>query len=251
MRFRLRQLALMMTALLPGFLKRAIYRWGFGYRLGRNVRIGVAYLDCDQLEIGDGTRIGHGVVFWRCGEVRIGQQVIIGPLNLFRGGRLLELGDWAQVLRLNVINAIPGNDCVGTPDPSFSLGYGAVITAEHRIDFTDRVSLGRCSMLGGRNSSIWTHNRKQTKPVEIGAYCYLGSELRIAPGVRVPDCSIVGLGSLLSHPLTESHTLIGGSPARPLRRLLADDYVTIFDKTRPDLPDENYPWPTKKAAQPQ
>ncbi|MBI1763011.1 MAG: hypothetical protein HYR56_16410, partial [Acidobacteria bacterium] len=181
--------------------------------------------------------------------VRVGAHAVIGPLNLFRGGDVIELGDWAQVLRLNVINAIPNNDCTNEPDASFYLGYGAVITAEHRIDFTDRVRIGRCSMLGGRNSSIWTHNRRQTKPVEIGDYCYLGSELRVAPGARVAACCVVSIGSLLSQPLSESYTLIAGVPARALRRLTPEDYVLIFDKTRRDLPDEAWPLPVEPAQE--
>ena len=248
MRLRLRQLVLLLTAILPVVLKRPIYRWVFGYRLGRNVQIGLAYLDCQSLEIGDHTRIGHGVIWWRCGEVRIGSHVHIGPLNLFRGGVRLELGDWAQVLRLNVINAIPDNDCTNQPDSSFFLGYGSVITAEHRIDFTDRVRIGRRSILGGRNSSIWTHNRRSGHACEIGDYCYVGSEIRMAPGARVPEGCIVGIGSVLTDPLTEAYSLIAGVPAKVRRPLREDDYELIFGKTRPDLPEEELPQTARKRA---
>lgn len=241
MKRRLRLLALAMTALLPGGLKRAAYRWLFGYRIGRNVRIGMALLDCQSLTIGDDTSIGHGVVFWRCGKFQVGQHVIIGPLNLFRGGVRLTLEDYALVMRLNVINAIPDNDCTNEPDSTFELGFGSVITAEHRIDFTDRVSIGRRSILGGRNSSIWTHNRRAGVAVEIGDYCYVGSEIRMAPGARVPDCSIVGLGAVITKPLAEPYSLYAGVPAKRKRALDDDDLELIFGKTRPDLPDEATP----------
>ncbi|MBI3650444.1 MAG: hypothetical protein HY231_05285 [Acidobacteria bacterium] len=241
----LRIFGLLCAAVLPNILKRPVYRLCFGFRIGRNVRIGMAFLDCARLVIDDNARIATGVVFWQCGEVQIGKHAIIGWLNLFRGGKSIYLGDYSLVIRQNIINAIPDNDCTNNPDPSFYLGYGAVVTAEHRIDFTDRVTIGRCSMLGGRNSSIWTHNRRKSAPVEIGNYCYLGSELRIAPGASVPDCCIVGIGSLLTRPIDESYSLIVGVPARPQRRLTPDDYETIFDKTRKDLPDEAYPIPAK------
>jgi acetyltransferase-like isoleucine patch superfamily enzyme len=240
----LRTLGLLLTAILPNILKRPVYRFCFGFRVGRDVKIGIALLDCAQLTIDDGARIAHGVAFLQCKEVRVGKKVQIGFLNLFRGGERIYLGDYSVVLRMNVINAIPENDCTTNPDSSFYLGYGAVVTAEHRIDFTDRVTIGRCSMLGGRNSSIWTHNRRKGTPVVIGDYCYLGSEIRMAPGARVPDCCIVGIGSLLTHPIVESYSLIVGVPARPQRKLTPDDYETIFDKTRKDLPAENYPVPT-------
>lgn len=238
---RLRSAALLITAILPGPLKRCVYRWLFGYKIGRRVRIGVAYLDCSELTLGDGARVSHGVMFLRCGDVSVGENAVIGPLNLFRGGRRIELGDYSEVLRFNVINAIPDHDCVNDPDSSFYLGYGSVVTAEHRIDFTARVSIGRCSILGGRNSSIWTHNRREAWPVEIGDYCYVGSEIRMAPGSGIPDCCVVGLGSVVTRTLTESYSLIAGVPARRQRALDAEDLELIFGKTRPDLPEEQTP----------
>jgi hypothetical protein len=98
MKRRLRLIGLIVTALLPGFLKRMSYRWLFGYRIGRDVQVGVALLDCKSLTMGDGTSISHGVVMWRCGEFHIGNRVSIGPLNLFRRGDRLT---WKIMRRLS------------------------------------------------------------------------------------------------------------------------------------------------------
>jgi len=214
-----------------------VYRWVFGYRIGHNVRIGFALLDCMDLRIGDQSFISHAVTFLNCGEVQIGDHVRIGPCNVFRGGEKILLDDYSQLLRLNAINAIPDNDCVNAPQSVFSLGYGSVVTAEHRIDFTDRVTIGRCTTIAGRNSSIWTHNRRTGSPVVIGDFCYVGSEVRFAPGVRIGDCCIVGLGSVISRGAVDGNWLIGGVPAKPIRRLRTEDYELIFTKTRPDLPE--------------
>jgi acetyltransferase-like isoleucine patch superfamily enzyme len=239
-------LGLVIVALLPGPLKRLSYRWFFGYRIASGARIGLAYLDCESLSVGDETRISHGVVFVRCGQVTIGRHVQIGLLNLFRGGDSICLEDYAQVLRLNVINSIPEPDCPVPPDSSFHLGYGSVITAEHRVDFTESVRIGRRSILGGRNSSIWTHNRRDGKRVEIGDYCYVGSEIRMAPGSAIPECSIVGLGSVITSALSEGHSLIAGVPARTVRPLGPEDYELLFRKTRPDLPEDGQERPRKR-----
>jgi acetyltransferase-like isoleucine patch superfamily enzyme len=238
MRRKLRFAMLALSAILPGPLKRSVYRRIFGYQIGRNVRIGFAFLDCLQLSIGDNASISHGVLFLRCGHVRIATHVKIGPCNIFRGGQSIELGDYCELLRFNVINAIPDHDCVNAPQSMFTLGYGSVVTAEHRIDFTDRVSIGRCTTLAGRNSSIWTHNRRSGNSVLIGDFCYVGSEVRMAPGVLIGDCSIVGLGAVVTRGCLEGHWLIGGVPARPIRQLKKEDYELIFAKTRPDLPDQ-------------
>ena len=230
-----------MTAILPGPLKRAVFRSIFGFRIGRRVKIGLALLDCATLSIGDDARVGHGVAFVRTGAVAVGDHVRIGPLNIFRGGESITMAEYSEFLRLNVVNAIPDNDCYGTPTPAFSLGAGAVVTSSHWIDFTDRVSIGRRSIIGGRSSSIWTHNRRRSAPVSIGDYCYVGSEVRLGPGTAVPDCSIVGLGSVVLSSFNEPFTLIAGSPARVIRPLKETDAETIFGKTRPDLPDEPVP----------
>jgi acetyltransferase-like isoleucine patch superfamily enzyme len=238
MKHKLRLAMLLVTAILPGPLKRCIYRWMFGYKIGRKVRIGFALLDCVHLSIGDHSSLSHGVLFLRCGDVRIGSHVKIGPCNIFRGGDSVELSDYCQLLRLNTINAIPDNDCVNAPQSVFELGYGSVLTAEHRIDFTDRVTIGRCTTIAGRNSSIWTHNRRSGSSVAIGDFCYVGSEVRVAPGVRIGDCCIVGLGAVVTRGSVKSNWLIGGVPARPIRQMRNEDYELIFAKTRPDLPDQ-------------
>ena len=240
-RARLRLAGLVLTAFLPQPAKRLAYKWAFGYRIGKGVRIGVTLLDCDHLNIDDYASVGHGTVFWQCGTVSIGTRAIVGPLNLFRGGREIVLGEYSQVMRLNIINAIIENDCTNSPDSSFRLGYGSTITAEHRVYFTDRVTIGRCSILGGRGSSIWTHNVRIGRPVTIGDYCYVGSEIRMAPGSAIPDCSVLGLGSVVTKPITDRYSFIAGVPARIRRPLTEADHSMIFGKPRPDLPDERYP----------
>jgi acetyltransferase-like isoleucine patch superfamily enzyme len=238
MKRKFRLAMLLLAAILPGPLKRSVYRWIFGYRIGRSVRIGFALLDCVHLSVGDQSSISHGVLFLRCGDVRIGAHVNIGPCNIFRGGESIDLSDYCQLLRLNAINAIPDHDCVNGPQSIFTLGYGSVVTAEHRIDFTDRVTIGRCTTIAGRNSSIWTHNRRTGSSVLIGDFCYVGSEVRIAPGAHIGDCCIVGLGAVVTRGSIESNWLVGGVPARPIRQLRTEDYELVFAKTRPDLPGQ-------------
>jgi acetyltransferase-like isoleucine patch superfamily enzyme len=71
----------------------------------------------------------------------------------------------------------------------------------------------------GRHSSLWTHNRERTAPITVGAFTYLGSECRLAPGAALPARSIVALGSVVSGRLAGDGSLIGGMPAKVLRAL--------------------------------
>ncbi|MGH7534549.1 MAG: acyltransferase, partial [Gemmatimonadales bacterium] len=135
---------------------------------------------------------------------------------------------------------IPDHDCTTQPSSVLELGDGAIVVSGHRIDFTDRVSIGRNVIVGGRNSSLWTHNRQETAPIVIGDFCYLGSEIRVAPGSSLPSECILALGSVLAGEITEPRTLVGGGPARVVRPLTATDLARIRRKTRPDIPDGFY-----------
>lgn len=239
-RRRLRLALLAAIAVLPGFVKRPLYRALFGYRIGRGVRIGVALLDAQQVDLGEGTEIGHLNLITRVGHLVTGKGVRIGALNVIRGGERVELGAYAEVMRLNVLNAIPDHDCTTRPVSRLAIGDGAVVVSGHRIDFTDRVTIGRNVIIGGRNSSLWTHNRQQTAPIEIGDFCYLGSEVRLAPGARLAERSILGLGSVLASAIDTPGSLVGGVPARVIRPLTAEDDVLIHRKARADAPDDLY-----------
>jgi acetyltransferase-like isoleucine patch superfamily enzyme len=120
------------------------------------------------------------------------------------------------------------------------LGAGSVVTSGHRVDFTDRVTLGKNVIVGGRNSSLWTHNRQETAPIEIGDFCYLGSEVRLAPGARLPDECILGLGAVLAGEIAEPRSLVAGVPARVVRQLDDKDIARIRRKTHADMPDDFY-----------
>jgi carbonic anhydrase/acetyltransferase-like protein (isoleucine patch superfamily) len=231
---------LAVVGLLPGPIKRPLYRALFGYRIGRGVRIGLVILDAEAVELGDGTEIGHLNLITRVGSLVTGKAVRIGALNIIRGGERVVLGDYVEVMRLNVLNAIPDHDCTTSPVSRLEIRAGAVVVSGHRIDFTDRVTIGRNVIVGGRNSSLWTHNRQQTAPIAIGDFCYLGSEVRLAPGARLAERSILGLGSVLAGAIDTPGSLVGGVPARILRPLTAEDDALVHRKARRDAPDDLY-----------
>ena len=235
-KFRLGALAL--VALLPSFLKRYCYRLFFGYRIGKGVRIGLSIIDAGKCEIADNARIGHFNLVIGVKNLTVGDHARIGHLNILRGGDDIRISRYAEIIRMNEINSIPEPDAVNPVDPRFLLGEGSIITTGHKIDFTDRVEIGRRTILGGRNSSLWTHNRQRTQPITIGSFTYIGSEIRVAPGSSIPSRCIVGIGAVITGKLTDEHCLIGGVPAKPIKQLSLDDQFLIEQKTRPDLPDD-------------
>ena len=236
-RRRIRLVSLVVVGLLPNAIKKPLYRLLFRYRIGPDVRIGWSLLDAQRVELGAGTRIGHFNVITRVGDLKTGRQVRVGSFNIIRGGDCVDLGDFATIMRLNVLNAIPDHDCTTNPTSILLLGEGAVVVSEHRIDFTDKVKIGRQVIIGGRNSSLWTHTRQTTAPITIGDFCYLASEVRLAPGAVLPPECILALGSVLAGQVEILRSLVGGVPAKVIRPLNEDDLALIHRKTRADLPD--------------
>jgi acetyltransferase-like isoleucine patch superfamily enzyme len=231
---------LALVAVLPSFAKRWCYRWLFGYEVAADVRVGLSLLDATRASLGPGTRIGHLCVITRVGHFVTGERARIGNLNVIRGGERVELGAYSELIRLNVLNAIPDHDCTTNPESVLVLGIGAVVTSGHRIDFTDRVTLGRNVIVGGRNSSFWTHNRQETAPIQIDDFCYLGSEVRLAPGAKLPAECILGIGAVLVGEISEPRSLVAGVPAKVIRPLDDKDVARIRRKTRGDMPDDIY-----------
>jgi len=225
------------VALLPMPLKRIAYRLQ-GFEVARSARVGCSILDAQVCHLGEGVVIGHGNLVTGVARLRLGDHVHIGHLNIIRGGDEVVLERWSEVLRLNVINAIPEPILANPAVPTFRLGAGAIVTAGHKIDFTDRVDIGRRAIIGGRASSLWTHNRQQTGPLTVGEQAYLGSECRMAPGASVAPRSVVGMGAVVVGALDKPEWLYGGVPARPLKPLEPHDLVLVERPTREGLPDD-------------
>jgi acetyltransferase-like isoleucine patch superfamily enzyme len=235
---KFRLVVLGFLAFFPSVLKRPLYRLFFGYRIGRRVRIGLTILDAASCEIGDDTQIGHFNLIIAVNKLTLGDHVRIGHLNIIRGGEEVSLGRYCELLRLNEINSIPDPDVVNPVDPRLEVGAGSVITTGHKIDFTDRVQIGHRTIIGGRNSSFWTHNRQRTLPITIGDFAYVGSEIRMAPGASIPSRCIVGIGSVITHKLSDTEHLIAGVPAKAIKELQPEDKFLIERKTRVDLPED-------------
>jgi carbonic anhydrase/acetyltransferase-like protein (isoleucine patch superfamily) len=235
----LRLAAHMALAVAPRALKVPVYRRVFGFEIDDSAQIGISVLDVDRLRLGPEARIGHGNLLTRTQEVSLERGAEIGFLNVVRGGEQVRMGAYSTVFRFNVLNSIPDNDCEGPTDPQLSLDAGAFVVSGHRLDFTDRISIGKNVILAGRNSSLWTHNRQATRPIDIGDFCYVGSEVRVGPGARLGAYSILGMGGVLTGEAAE-RTVHGGVPAKPIRPITQEDEARLRKKTKRTIPPDAY-----------
>ncbi|MFN3845080.1 MAG: acyltransferase [Paracoccaceae bacterium] len=220
---------------LPSVLKVLVMRHLMGFRIGRGVRIGFSLVLPDRAEIGDRVRIGHFNLIAGMRSLTMGDDSVIGFANIVLGGREVRLGDGAVIGRLNEINSILNPLVRGIPEPVLILGRRAIVTAWHKIDFTDRVELGESVVLVGRLSNIWTHNRQDIGPVTIGSGCYLGSGIQIVPGAAVGASCVVGLGAIITRKFDDAGVLLAGVPARVVKPLDTEGRRLVEYPTRPDL----------------
>ena len=230
----------------PSFVKVLAYRHLLGYEVGKGVRIGFSVVVAGRCRIGDRTRIGHANYIAGMRELDLGEDVQIGHFNILLGGRRVELGDGATIGRFNEINSILKPLTRGTPDPVLSLGKRAIVTAWHKIDFTDRVTLEDSVVLAGRLSNLWTHNRQDIGPVRIGTQCYVGSGTQMVPGSRIGARCVVGLGSIITKKFDDEGVLLAGVPARVVKRLDERNLRLVSFPTRPDLDGYGEAEPTRE-----
>lgn len=234
-----RTAAHVVLAATPRAIKIPIYRHVFKFDIADDAKLGCSILDVDHLSVGAAACIGHGNWLSRTRRVTLGRGAEVGFLNLLRGGDEIRLAPYSTVLRFNVLNSIPEHDCDTTPDSRLLLDEGAYVVSGHRLDFTNRIHLGRNVIVAGRNSSLWTHNRQASQPIDIGDFCYLGSEVRLAPGAAMGPYSILGMGGVLvaSH---EGGKVLGGVPAKAIRDISDEDRHVLRRKSKKSIPEDLY-----------
>lgn len=213
MRQVVRRWLLLAIVVLPSAIKIPIYRRGFGYKIGGDVKLGWCWIDVGSLRIGDHVRIGNLTRLKGIPEVVIEDYCSIGLGNTFTS--TLEFTS-------------PEGRAARRNRPYLHLGKHSQITLLHYFDVQDSITVGAFTVIAGKGSTFFTHYldvvkcQQATKPVSIGAYCMLGSNVSFVPGASTADCSVVGMGAVVTKSFSEPHVLIAGNPARIVKTLPAD-----------------------------
>lgn len=217
-------LSAIIIALLPGnWLRVALNRFRHNYRIGRGVKIGWAtILDAKEVTINDGARLGTLCIIKSVGRLVLGYQAVISPNNRFFDASHVEIGEGT---RFGGDNRIQGsswlsNFAPGRTSGGFKIGDNSIVTSSHLFDVTNGITIGSQSTIGGRNSSFWTHgvSLRRGIGISIGNRCYLGSDVKVASGVNVPDNVLVSLGSILTNSINEPDCIVSGIPAKIIKK---------------------------------
>ena len=216
----MRTLLCFLSLLLPWSLRRALLEKQFGYSIHPSSRIGFAWILPRQLIMEEGSRIG--------------------PLTFCKNIDLLHLGAHATIGQLNWITGFPsgpGRHFAHQPDrrPELIVETHAAITSRHFIDCTARIRIGAFATVGGFRSQLITHSidfarsRQTAKPIDIGEYCFTGTNSVLLGGSTLPHHSILGAQSLLNKKWDEAYRLYAGVPAKPVKELSPD--MGYFSRT--------------------
>ena len=80
------------------------------------------------------------------------------------------------------------------------------------------------------NHDLQDNREHVYKEVRIGKYCWLGMGCLIMPGVTIGDYTIVAAGSVVTKSIEEGFCVIGGNPAKLIKKL--DKERCVFHKSK-------------------
>ena len=206
----MKTLLMVISALLPWKMRRRFLEKQFGYTIHPSSRIGCAWIFPERLIMEEGASIGH--------------------LTLCKNISLVHLKAHSSVGRGNWITGFPlgpSRHFAEETDrqPQLIIGEHSAITHRHLIDCTNSVTIGKFTTFAGFQSQILTHsidlerNKQASVPVQIGDYCFVGTNCVLLGGSALPNFCVLGAKSLLNKSFSETHQLYAGVPAKPVQSL--------------------------------
>jgi acetyltransferase-like isoleucine patch superfamily enzyme len=206
----LKNLCLLFSLLLPWSIRRRLLVSWFGYSIHPTSRIGFAWIHPRRLVMEENSSIGHLTLCKNIDLLHVGAHAIIGQLNWITGFPSGHSRHFAHQPERK---------------PELIIERHAGISSRHLIDCTARVRIGAFATVAGFRSQLITHSidlaagRQSAEPIEIGEYCFLGTDSVILGGSSLPHHSVLGAKSLLNRKWDVPYQLYAGIPARPLKEL--------------------------------
>ena len=196
---------------LPWFIRRRLMIKFCGYKIHSSAKIGFAFIYPKYLEMHKGSRIDHFTVAINLDLVSMGYKSSIGRSNWITGFPTSTSSSHFEHQKNRKSQLV--------------MGKNSAITKNHHIDCTNRVDIGNFVTIAGYNSQFLTHsinifeNRQDSKPIQIGDYSFVGTNVVVLGGSKLPNNSVLGAKSLLNSSNDQEWFLYGGVPARPIKEL--------------------------------
>lgn len=204
---------------LPWPLRRRCLEALYGWRIARSAKIGVSLIGADFLELAGDSRIGHANVIRRLRRLRLGEFAVLGHFNWIYGDP----------------QAVSASGADSDAHSELSLGRHSALTKRHLVDCSGPVRIGDFTTVAGSRSQLITHgidvsiSRQRVSPIEIGAYCLVGTNVTLLGGAVVPPRCVIAAGAVVTGELDVPVALYGGVPARLIKQL--DPEAKYFMRT--------------------
>jgi acetyltransferase-like isoleucine patch superfamily enzyme len=189
-------------------LRRLLYRSLMGFKVPSSSSIGILTLMAVP-------------------AAHLGENVSIGPLNIFKGPFEVTIGGQTRIGRNNRFfsswKILDPRFTERKYTPRLQIGQKALVLNDHFFDVYGLLSIGDGSWIAGYGSQFWTHGLSVTdRDIIIGSENYLGSAVRFAPGTSIGDRNILALGSVVLSKVEANDSLISGFPAKAIRSIAED-----------------------------
>lgn len=160
----------------------------------------------DKLTLSGGARLESFSYYGREVELQLSEGAKIGKLNVFQGCFKVVLASCATISNLSTIknggrNIIPASS-------KLTLGANSKLTSGHYLDLSCSISVGHNTVIGGRETQIWTHGFLHQKAgseryiylngVTIGNGVYIASRVTINPGSVIQDDANILAASVIA-----------------------------------------------------
>jgi acetyltransferase-like isoleucine patch superfamily enzyme len=108
---------------------------------------------------------------------------------------------------------------------------GCYITGSGGLTIGDYTPIAPNVIIVTSNHDVYDTRKHISKPVSIGKYCWIGAGAKIMPGVTLGNFTIVGSGAVVTKSFPEGYAILGGNPAKIIRKLEHDQCIEYeYDK---------------------
>ena len=196
----MRKLLLLLAVFIPCPFKLWFYRNLFGWKIGKQVKVGLSYIEAGNVILEDGAQIGHFNIIRQVSLFQLSKNAYIRNFNQFFGNKY-DSAEWTKKL---------------------IIGERSLCMNHHFIDVAGTIEIGSDTVIGGRDSHFWSHSlefentssKLVPKDIFIGNNVYIGARTSLF-GCYIPDNAIIGMGSVVTKSFNgeNDRVLIAGNPA--------------------------------------
>lgn len=212
---------------LPWAVRREVLVHCFKYEISPDAHIGLAYVYPKHLVMRAGAVIKHFNIIINLDEIILEEKALIDRSNWITG---FPTGTRSAFFKEEKER-----------ESKLLLGKSSVITKRHHLDCTNQIKIGDFTTVGGYASQFLTHsvniytNRQTSKPITIGKYCFISTNVVLLGGSSIPDYSLVGASALVNKDYSNDNPygLYVGVPAN--RKKDIDKSALYFSRIERDV----------------